>query len=695
MEMPMPRLRVVLTCCVLAAGCAGTPRGSAPPAGPAATPAPAPAASPAIGPFGVDLAGRDEAIRPGDDFYRYAGGRWMASAQLPPDRVRWGSFDQLAAAAEAQVHGLLEELAAQPGVSGDERKAADFYAAFVDTATIEARGLAPLERGLAAIAHAANHDDVAALMARPDLELESPISLGVSIDRKDPDRYVAVVGHAGLGLPEREFYLRDDAQFKGIRAKYLAHLGRAFQLLGDAQPEQSARAVLELETEIARRHWPIAKRRERDLTYNLRTRAELDQVAPGYPWGAALAACGLAGQDRFVVAELDAMAPLAELFRRTPVATWQKYLRYHYLRVNASVLPKAVDDEFFAFYGHELNGQPEQRVRWKRAVAATNGALGEAVGKAYVSRHFPPAAKAQVLALVENLRRAYAERIDQLSWMSPATKAVAKEKLATFRPKIGYPDRWKDYSAVEIARDDAFGNRVRASVWDWERQVRRIGEQTDRDEWFMVPQSVNAYYNPTFNEIVFPAAILQPPFFDPAADPAVNYGAIGGVIGHEMGHGFDDQGAKSDAHGILRTWWSDADVKAFRERVDRLAAQYEGYEALPGLKLNGRLTLGENIGDLGGLSVAHEAFRISLHGRTAPVVDGLTADQRFFLGWAQVWRELIRDEALRNRVLSDPHSPGRFRVNGVVRNMDAWYEAFGVRPGDALYVAPADRVRIW
>jgi putative endopeptidase len=453
--------------------------------------------------------------------------------------------------------------------------------------------------------------------------------------------------------------------------------------------------VLALETEIAKRHWAIAKRRERELTYNPRTRAELDTVAPGFPWQATLDANGLATQDRFVVRELDAMAPLAELFRRTPVATWQTYLRYHALRETASVLPKAVDDEFFDFFGRTLNGQPEQRVRWKRAVAATNGAVGDAVGLAYVQRYFPPAAKAQMLALVENLRRAYAERIDQLPWMSAETKAVAKKKLATFRPKIGYPDKWKDYSALVVKRDDPLGNMIRAGEWGWKRQLARIDRKTERDEWFMTPQTVNASYNPVFNEITFPAAILQPPFFDPAADPAVNYGGIGSVIGHEMGHGFDDQGAKSDERGVLRTWWSEQDVARFKKLGDRLAEQYGGYEPLPGLKINGRLTLGENIGDLGGLSVALAAYRLSLNGEPAPAIDGVTGEQRFFLGFAQVWRELIRDEALRNRVLTDPHSPARFRVNGVVRNVDAWYEAFGVKPGDALYLPPEQRVHIW
>jgi putative endopeptidase len=692
----MQRPGIALLACLLTAACGSAPVREASAPAPATPPAQAPAAKPSIGAFGIDLAGQDRAIKPGDDFFRFAGGTWMTTAQLPSDRVRWGSFDVLAAQAEERVHSMLETLAAQQNAPGtNDQKAADYYAAYLDTAAIEARGLAPLQPVLDEIAATKSLDDVARLMAQPDRDLPGPIGVGITIDQKDPDRYVAVVGHGGLGLPEREYYLRDDAQFKAIREKYVAHMTRAFGMLGEKDPAKAAQTVLALETEIAKRHWAIAKRRERELTYNPRTRAELDTVAPGFPWQATLDANGLATQDRFVVRELDAMAPLADLFRRTPVATWQTYLRYHALRETASVLPKAVDDEFFDFFGRTLNGQPEQRVRWKRAVAATNGAVGDAVGLAYVQRYFPPAAKAQMLALVENLRRAYADRIDQLPWMSAETKAVAKKKLATFRPKIGYPDKWKDYSALVVKRDDPLGNMIRAGEWGWKRQLARIDRKTERDEWFMTPQTVNASYNPVFNEITFPAAILQPPFFDPAADPAVNYGGIGSVIGHEMGHGFDDQGAKSDERGVLRTWWSDKDVAQFKKLGDRLAEQYGGYEPLPGLKINGRLTLGENIGDLGGLSVALAAYRLSLNGKPAPAIDGLTGEQRFFLGFAQVWREQIRDEALRNRVLTDPHSPARFRVNGVVRNVDAWYEAFGVKPGDALYLPPEQRVHIW
>jgi putative endopeptidase len=652
-----------------------------------------------IGNWGFDLTGKDTSVRPGDDFFRHSGGNWLATQQLPSDKTRFGTFDILADRAEADTRRIIEDLAQAPAAAGTpERKVADFYNAYLDTAAIERRGLAPLAPGLGAIRAARSHADVAALIARPDLPLNGPISAGVSIDQKNPDRYVVIVSHAGLGLPEREYYLRDDEQFRQIRVQYRDHIARLLQLGGIARGESArsaANRIVALETEIAKRHWPIAQRRERDQTYNLRTRAELIELLDGYPVEASLMAAGLADVPEFVVRELSAMQPLARLFAATPVKVWREYLSYHYLRSTASVLPLALDAEVFEFYGRTLNGQPEQRPRWKRAVDAVNGTLGEAVGKVYVQRYFPPESKRQMLELVENVRTAFAQRIRALPWMTDETKQVALEKLAAFRPKIGYPDTWRDYSKLEVRADDAFGNLQRAAVFQWQRDLERLGRATDRDEWFMTPQTVNAYYNPVFNEIVFPAAILQPPFFDPAADPAVNYGGIGGVIGHEMGHGFDDQGSKSDARGVLRTWWNARDEQAFKALGDRLVEQYSQFEPLPGLRLNGRLSLGENIGDLGGLSVALEAYRLSLGGQPAAVLDGMTGEQRFFHGWAQVWRTLFREQRLRNQIMTGPHSPAEFRVNGVVRNIDAWYEAFGVQPGDRLYLPPEQRVRIW
>ena len=654
-----------------------------------------PRPKPVFGDFGLDLTAQDSSVKPGDDFYRYANGGWVSKNEIPPDRTRWGAFDQLANDAEIQVRSLVEGLPADAAAGSPSQKVGDFYRAYLDTAAIDSAGLAPLSPALAEIDAARTHAAIATLMARPDLPVRSPIVYGIGPDQKNPDRYIVTLRQSGLGLPDREYYLRDDAAFAEIRAQYLAHIGRMLTLAGQLEPESQAKAILDLETKIAGVHWPIAKARERDLTYNPHSRDALEALAPRFPWSSYFSSPNLDDRREFIVRELDAVQGLARMFTDVPVATWQSYLRYHLLAGRADVLPKAFDDEAFAFYGRMLNGQQQQRDRWKRGVSALGGSLGEAVGQLYVERHFPPDSKQRMTALVENLRRAYGERITNLPWMSAETKNVALEKLAAFRPKIGYPDQWRDYGALEIRPGDAFGNQTRAAVFAWERVRQRIDRPTDRNEWNMTPQTVNAYYNATFNEIVFPAAILQAPFFDPLADDAINYGAIGGVIGHEMGHGFDDQGSKSDAKGILRTWWRSEDEEAFKTLVSGLASQYDVYEALPGLHVNGRLTLGENIGDLGGLSVAYEAYRLSLNGQEPPVLGGLTGDQRFFLAWAQVWRSLIREPRLRNQVMSDSHSPAEFRVNGVVRNVDAWYRAFDVQEGQRLFLAPGDRVRIW
>jgi putative endopeptidase len=673
--------------------CAATPKPEAA-APPVAAPAPKPA--PKLGSFGFDAAGMNKAIRPGDDFFRYSGGAWMEKEQMPSDRVRWGTFDQLRAKADDETRALIEELAAKPNAQGGvEQQIGAFYAAFLDVDAIDAKATTPVQPLLDEIAGLKSFEQAMVFGSRPGVAVSLPIFAGVTIDDKNPDRYVVFVTHSGLGLPDRDYYLKADKQFADIRKEYEAHIARMLGLAGIADGARKAKAILAFETEIAKLHWPREQRREREKTYNLKTKAELKAMAPALPWDVMLATARLDVNDAYVVNELSAMAPLARLSRRTPLSTWKAYFSYHLLSQNASVLPKAIDAENFAFYGTTLNGQPEQRARWKRGVQAVNGALGEAIGQVYVQRHFSPEAKAEMVRLVENVRTAYAQRIKALQWMSPETKVAALEKLASFRPKIGYPDKWRDYSGLDVVAGDAFGNAQRAAVFEWNREVERLSRPTDRDEWFMSPQTVNAYYNPTFNEIVFPAAILQPPFFDLHADPAVNYGAIGGVIGHEMGHGFDDQGAKSDAKGVLRTWWNEKDVAAFSKLGDKLVAQYSAYEPLPGMKLNGRLGLGENIGDNGGLQVAHEAYKLSLAGQTAPVIDGFTGDQRFFHGWGQVWRTLYREQALRNQIITGPHSPGEFRANGVVRNMDAWYAAFDVKAGDKLYLPPEERVKIW
>ncbi len=668
----------------LAAGCAtGTTGGGG-----------ASSNSAAIGAYGLDLTAGDASVQPGDDFFRYCNGRWLDTTEIPSDRTSWGTFAILDDKSERDQRVIIEETAMVGGVPGSlQQKIADTYNAYLNTDAINARGIAVLQDDLATIAAIRTHEDVMRVVAGADFPTNSPIVAFASLDARNPDRYVVTITHAGLGLPEREYYRRADSAEQ--RTAYVAYIERILTLGGQANGAAKARSIMALETQIAELHWPIADRRQRERVYNLKSRAELRAIAPNFPWDAALEAGDMGLAQEVVVRELSAMAPLAQLFLATPVDTWKDYLTFNLISGSSDVLPREIDDANFDFYGKTLNGQPEQRERWKRAVDQVNNAMGEAVGQLYVARHFPPEAKAQMLDLVENLRRAYAQRIDQSPWMTAATKVVAQEKLAAFVPRIGYPDIWRDYSGMDVRAGDAYGNAKRANKFNGDWATARLWRPVDRREWNMTPQTVNASYNSVMNVITFPAAILQPPFFDPHADPAVNYGAIGGVIGHEMGHGFDDQGAKSDARGVLRDWWSPQDVAAFQQVTNALAAQYDGFEALPGLHVNGRLTLGENVGDNGGLQVALRAYELSLNGHQAPVRDNLTGTQRFFLGWAQAWRSKYRDEALRNLVLTNPHSPPNFRVNGVVRNMAAWYEAFGVTQENALYLPPDQRVTIW
>jgi predicted metalloendopeptidase len=656
---------------------------------------------PVIGQWGFDVAAMDRAIQPGDDFFRYAGGTWMKNTQIPADRSRWGSFNILAAKSEDDVRSAVEDAkkgATPPGSVA--RKVVDYFETYNDVAAIDANGLAPAKPDLDRIAAMQTHEDFVRLVASSGFRANSPINMGVSLDAKRPDVYIVSVGQSGLGMPDRDYYLKDDAKFSDTRNKYRAYIEKMLGLAGYPDPAGSAALVLGVERLIAETHWPRDKSRNRDLTYNPKSRADLGVTVPEFPWDLALETFGAPAQDFFIVAQVDAVQGLAKLFRATPIETWRAYLTFHYLNNMAEVLPRAFDDAAFDFNGKTVTGQPQQRDRWKRAVSAMSGAsfsaaLGEAVGQLYVRKNFTPQAKAAMAKLVENLRAAYKIRIGKLSWMTDETKVAALRKLEKINVKIGYPDAWRDYAALEVKAGDAFGNRQRELAFNRLRDITRLANPANRAEWGMAPQTVNAYYSSTWNEIVFPAAILQPPFFDLNADPAVNYGGIGAVIGHEMGHGFDDQGAKSDENGVFHKWWNAEDEQRFQSLTDKLAAQYSRFEALPGLFVNGRLTLGENIGDLGGLNVALEAYRISLGGKEPPVLDGFTGLQRFFLGFAQIWRQLIREEALRSQVVSDPHSPGEFRANGTVRNMDDWYAAFNVADTSKLFVAPADRIRIW
>ena len=648
----------------------------------------------AIGDFGLDLSAGNPSIKPGDDFFAYASGHWYNSFEIPPDRSSFGPFNQLDELSKQRVREIIEQAAAShPAPGTPPQKIGDYYAAYMDQAAIEANGLTPVQGDLKRISAANTKADIAKLFGMPGFA--SLFDLDLPPDLKNPDRYSVVISQSRLGLPDRDYYLGDDPKLKEFREKYAAYVGQMLTLGGAAEASARAADIMAFETAAAKVQWPNEKRRDVDAVYNPRTKQELLAYAPGFPWQAFLDASSVGGRQELVLSELTAIRDLADLFKRTPLPTLKAFLTFHYLSDHAPYLPKRFDEARFAFYGTTLRGQPQQRDRWKRAVDEVNEALGEQVGQVYVTRYFPPESKAKMQELVANLRSSLSERIDALEWMTPETKSRAHEKLATFTPKIGYPDVWKDYSALQIRRDDLIGNARRAAEWHWQYQVARLDKPVDRNEWQMTPQQINAYYNPLNNEIVFPAAILQPPFFDPNADAAVNYGAIGAVIGHEIGHGFDDQGRKFGPDGSLRDWWTQKDADVFKARVTRLINQFSSFEALPGLHLNGANTIGENIGDLGGLNMAYHAYQIYLKGKPAPVIDGLTGDQRFFLSWAQVWRAKYRDGALREQVMSDPHSPSYFRVNGPLPNIDAWYTAFDVHPGDKLYIKPEDRVSIW
>ena len=651
-------------------------------------------AKPAIGEFGLDLTAGNPDVKPGDDFFAYANGKWYDSFEIPADRASFGVFHELDERSVERVRQIVEEAAAAEVAPGTpEQKIGDFYASYMDEQAIEARGLEPVREDLQLISGAASKKDIARLFGSPGFA--SLFELSLPPDLKNPDRYSVVISQSGLGLPDRDYYLKDDPKLAEVRAKYVDYIGQMLGFAGIPGAKDKAKEIMAFETAIARAHWSIEKRRDVVANYNPRTREELIAYAPGFDWNEFLRAGELGERRDFILSELTAIRDLAQLVDRTPLGTLKDYLAFHYLSDHAIYLPKRFDEAHFEFYGRTLRGQPEQRERWKRAVELVNRALGEQVGQIYVRRYFPPESKAKMEELVANLREALRMRIEALDWMTPETKKRALEKLSTFVTKIGYPDKWKDYSALEVRRGDPLGNARRAMIWKWRYQLARLDGPVDRTEWFMNPQTVNAYYNPVNNEIVFPAAILQPPFFDPNADPAVNYGAIGAVIGHEIGHGFDDQGRKFAADGSLSDWWTPEDSEAFTKRAAKLIEQFSQFEALPGLKVNGAITIGENIGDLGGLNVAYHAYKLSLGGKEAPVIGGLTGDQRFFLSWAQVWRAKYREAALREQVLSDVHSPPYFRVNGPVRNMDAWYEAFNVKPGDKLYLKPEERVSIW
>ncbi|SRR5581483_4662013 len=658
----------------------------------------APASSAHYGPWGVDLAAMDRSVKPGDDFNRYVNGKWIDNTPIPPDKSSLGSFIVLRDLSDQRVRTILDAWAAdttlKPG--SDEAKVAAIYRTFLDEATAEKLDMKPVEPMLDAVKQAKTREDIARIMAGTHTSFGSTfIAAHVMDDLKHPDVYALYLSQSGLGLPDREFYLRDN--FKPQRERYQKYVAGMLRMIGWNEPETSAAEIVALETKLAETHWTRAENRDRDKTYNLMTVAELEKSAPGFPWRLYLDAAGLSKSATAIVRQNTMLPRMAQLFAATPVATLQAYEAFHIIDEAAPRLSKRFVTANWEFRSKFLNGVPEQRPRWKRAVAAADNAMGEAIGRTYVAKYFPPESKAKAEQLVADLRTAMKARIENVSWMSPETKQHAIQKLAQFGVKIGYPSKWKDYSKLEVREGDLVGNTLRASKFEWEIDVNRIGAKVDKAEWGMTPQTVNAYYNPPKNEIVFPAAILQPPFFDPSADMAVNYGAIGGVIGHEITHGFDDQGRKSDGDGSLRDWWAPEDAKKFEAQAARLGSQYEAidFANLPNIHITGRATMGENIADLGGILLALDAYKVSLKGKPAPVLDGFTGEQRVFLGWAQVWRAVERTDALRQRIMTDPHSPDMIRTFAPLRNVDAWYTAFGVKEGDKEYVKPEDRVRIW
>ncbi|MFZ4688285.1 MAG: M13 family metallopeptidase [Polymorphobacter sp.] len=649
--------------------------------------------------FGIDTAGMDTGIRPGDDFVAYAGGKYLSALDIPADRSNFGMFTKLRDLSQERTRTIVEAAAAaapSAANASETQKVGDFYASFMDEAAIEAKGIAPLQPRLAAIAAITDRAGLARELGGSNrIGLGSPFAFGFRQDLKNPDIFAVYLRQGGLGLPDRDYYLDDkNPKFAAIRAKYKTHVAAMLRLAGFADADARAAEIYDLEAKIAAVHWPRAQLRQVDQTYNPVEAAALPVQFPGVDWPAMRSAAGITAQSRLIVANPSAIAGTAMLVESAPLSAWKSYLAWRSIDAAAPYLPKAFVDADFAFGGTVLSGTPEIQPRWKRGVDFTSGALGEAAGKLYVAKYFPPEAKAKADALVKNIIVAMDARLAALPWMDPATRVQARAKLAAFKAKIGYPDSWRDYSALTVVRGDALGNAQRASAFQYARQLGKLGQPIDRSEWSMTPMTVNAYANPTWNEIVFPAAILQAPFFDPNADPAVNYGGIGLVIGHEISHHFDDQGRKYDKDGKLSDWWTAEDVKRFTALTDKVVAQYAAYEPLAGSKVNGELTLGENMADLAGLNVSYDAYRTSLVGKPAPILDGTTGDQRFFLGFAQVWRQKYRDASLLQQLVTDPHTPGHFRPY-VSRNVDAWYTAFDVKPGEKLYLAPADRIKVW
>jgi putative endopeptidase len=649
---------------------------------------------------GIDTQYEDSNIRPQDDIYRYLNGKWLASTQIPADKPGFGTFDKLFDESQDQLKEIIDATSkntkAPPG--SDEAKIRDLYNSFMDEAHVESLGVKPLQPELARIGAIKSKQEIAELIGHLQrIGVTTPFTPGVHLDNKDATKYVFDLGQDGLGLPDRDYYLQDeDAKLKEMREKYQQHIARGLGMLGDTQAKQEAAQILALETRLAKVQWTKVELRDPVKAYNKVDLSALSTLAKGFDWHRYLVSAGIDGKVSYViVGQPSYQSSFAKILQETPLPVWKAYFRWHLLSDSSPYLSKAFVDDRFAFYGTVLSGVPENRPRWKRGIRLVDGSLGEALGKLYVAKYFPPDQKARADALVQNLLAAYKQDIGSLDWMTADTKQQAQAKLAKIMIKIGYPSKWRDYSTLTVRPDDLLGNVERANEFEWQRNINKLGQPVDRTEWGINPQTINAYYNPEMNEIVFPAAILRPPFFNAAADDAVNYGAIGSVIGHEISHGFDDQGAQYDGDGNLRNWWSEEDHKRFAAKTKALVAEYSAFEPVPGYHLNGELTLGENIADNSGLAIAYKAYKISLAGKPAAKIDGLTGDERFYLGFTQEWREKLRDNFAVQLIKSDPHSMGVDRVLGTLVNQPGFYETFNVKPGDKMYLPPDERVVIW
>lgn len=646
---------------------------------------------------GIILKNMDTLVRPGDDFSKYVNGNWEKTTKIPADKSSYGAMSILYDQSRENVKAIIEEAAKGNNAQGsDEQKIGDFYTSVMDRKTRDSKGISPILPVFSKIDSIATYTDLATYFGYANrLGLNAPFEISVLNDFKDPTKYTALTWQGGLGLPDKDYYLSTDAKMASIRAKYLTHIETVLKIAKIENPAENAKKIMSLETTLAEKHMKKEDTRNIEKLYNPYNAKDLKTLMPDFDWSAMLKESGFDKEKTIVVTQVDYTKSLNNIIKSTSLDTWKIFLKWGVLNNSSSILTTELDNQNFEFYTKTMYGTEKQEEDWKRAVSAVNGSLGEIVGKVYVKKHFSPEAKEKMTGLVKNLLKAYAESIKKLDWMSETTKKEALKKVDKFMIKIGYPDKWIDYSKLTVDKSDLFGNMERATAFEYQRNLDKLGKPVDRTEWGMTPQTVNAYYNPTMNEIVFPAAILQSPFFDMNADDAINYGGIGAVIGHEIGHGFDDQGSTFDGEGVMKNWWTPEDLTAFKSKTNALVEQYNTFQVFPDLNVNGTFTLGENIGDLGGLSIAIKAYKMSLNGKEAPVLDGFSGIQRVFIGWGQVWEHKSRDEALRQQVATDPHSPAKFRINGVVRNIPEFYEAFDIKPTDKLYLAPDKRVKIW